>query len=57
MNHAWSCIKRTGVARSPLRHGEKLQDKTEIQRTAIRRMQQLLRSFFLEPKVAYITDG
>jgi transposase len=32
----WSHIKRTGVARTPLRKGEKLQDKIEAQLAAIR---------------------
>lgn len=53
----WSHVKRTGVARSPLRRGEKLQDKIEAQLAAIKRVPQLVRSFFLEPNVAYITDG
>jgi transposase len=53
----WSHVKRTGVARSPLRRGEKLQDKIEAQLAAIKRVPQLIRSFFLEPNVAYITDG
>lgn len=52
----WSHMKRTGVARTPLRKGEKLTDKVEAQLAAIRRMPQLVRSFFRAPHVAYITD-
>jgi transposase len=53
----WSHMKRTGVARAPLRRGEKLRDKIERQLAAIKRMPQLVRSFFHTPAVAYITDG
>jgi transposase len=52
----WSHMKRTGVARAPLRKGEKLTDKIEAQLAAIRRMPQLVRSFFKAPYVAYITN-
>src|ERR1700744_25589 len=52
----WSHLKRTGVARAPLRRGEKLQTKIEAQLSAIKRMPQLIRSFFKTPSVAYITD-
>src|ERR1043165_6909523 len=52
----WSHMKRTGVARAPLRRGEKLQAKIEAQLSAIKRMPQLVRSFFHAPTVAYITD-
>ena len=52
----WSHMKRTGVARAPLRRGEKLQAKIEAQLSAIKRMPQLIRSFFKAPSVAYITD-
>jgi len=52
----WSHMKRTGVARSPLRRGEKLHEKIEAQLAAIKRMPQLVRSFFKAPCVAYITD-
>src|SRR5580700_3460550 len=47
---------RTGVARAPLRRGEKLQAKIEAQLSAIKRMPQLIRSFFKAPSVSYITD-
>jgi transposase len=52
----WSHMKRTGVARTPLRKGEQLSDKIETQLAAIKRMPQLVRSFFKAPDVAYITD-
>ena len=52
----WSHMKRTGVARAPLRRGEKLRDKIEAQLAVIKRMPQLVRSFFQAPTVAYITD-
>ena len=51
----WSHMKRPGVARTPLRR-EKLQAKIEAQLSAIKRMPQLIRSFFNAPSVAYITD-
>ena len=52
----WSHMKRTGVARAPLRRGEKLQEKIEAQLSAIKRMPRLIRSFFKAPSVSYITD-
>ena len=52
----WSHMKRTGVARKPLRKGEKLRDKIEAQLAAIRRTPRLIRTFFQAPSVAYITD-
>jgi transposase len=52
----WSHMKRTGVARTPLRRGEKLRDKIEAQLGAIKRMPQLVRSFFNAPSVSYIAD-
>ena len=52
----WSHLKRTGVARTPLRRGEKLRDKIEAQLAAVKRTPQLVRSFFYAPTVAYITD-
>lgn len=51
----WSHMKRTGVARSPLRKGEKLQDKVNTQLANIRRSPKLVRSFFRAPEVAYIS--
>jgi transposase len=52
----WSHVKRTGVARRPLRKGETLRDRITQQLEAIRRMPRLIRSFFQAPSVAYITD-
>jgi transposase len=51
-----SHMKRTGVARTPLRKGEKLKDKVEHQLAAIKKLPELVRSFFMAPSVAYITD-
>ncbi len=47
-------MKRTGVARNPLRKGEKLLNKVEAQRAEIRRLPDLVRSFFRTPSVTYI---
>ena len=52
----WSHMKRTGVARTPLRRGEKLQEKVDAQLAAIKKLPQLVRSFFMAPSVAYIID-
>jgi len=52
----WSYMKRSGVARAPLRRGERLSDKIAAQLAAIKRMPQLVRSFFQAPTLAYITD-
>ena len=52
----WSHVKRTGVARTPLRRGERLRDKIEGLLTKIKQAPRLLRSFFQAPSVAYITD-
>jgi hypothetical protein len=46
----------SGVARAPLRGDERLRDKIAAQLAAIKRMPQLVRSFFQAPTVAYITD-
>jgi transposase len=53
----WSYMKRSGVARSSLRRGEKLKHKIEAQLAKIKRLPQLVRSFFQAPDVAYITDA
>ena len=53
----WSHMKRTGVARTPLRKGGKLRDKIDAQLAVIKKTPRLVRSFFLAPSVAYITDG
>ncbi len=52
----WSHMKRTGVARSPLRKGEQLQEKIEAQLAALKKVTSLVRSFFKAPSVSYITD-
>jgi transposase len=53
----WSYAKRTGVARNPLRKGERLRDRIDAQLSAIKKTPALVRSFFHAPSVAYITDG
>jgi transposase len=52
----WSYVKRTGMARAPLRKGESLRDKIDGQLAAIKSAPRLVRSFFQAPSVAYITD-
>lgn len=52
----WSHTKRTGVARSPLRAGEKLQCRVDGQLQAIADDANLVRSFFRHPSVSYISD-
>ena len=52
----WSHMKRTGVARAPLRKGETLKEKIEAQLATIKTLPQLVRSFFAAPSVSYITD-
>jgi hypothetical protein len=48
--------KRTGVARDPLRAGEKLADRVHAQLAEIAARPDLVRSFFRHPSVAYISD-
>jgi len=52
----WSYAKRTGVARHPLRAGEKLADRVHEQLSEIAAKPALVRSFFKHPSVSYITD-
>lgn len=52
----WSYAKRTGVARSPLKAGEKLADRVHAQLAHIAARPDLVRSFFRHPSVAYISD-
>lgn len=52
----WSHVKRTGVARNPLRAGEKLEIRVEEQLRKVQRNPRLVRSFFGAPSVSYITD-
>lgn len=52
----WSHVKRTGTARRPLQKGESLRERIEDQLEKLRRLPQLVRSFFQAPSVAYIGD-
>ena len=52
----WSHAKRTGVARSPLRAGEKLQCRVDDQLKSMAADQALVKSFFRHPSVSYISD-
>lgn len=52
----WSHVKRTGVARNPLRAGENLGLRIEQQLHNVQRNRRLVRSFFGMPSVAYISD-
>lgn len=52
----WRHIKRTGVARNPLRAGEKLEIHIEQQLRRLQRKRSLVRSFFEVPSVAYMWD-
>jgi len=53
----WSYAKRTGVARSTLRAGERLADRVHEQLSDIASKPKLVRSFFKHPSVSYITDS
>jgi transposase len=52
----WSHAKRTGVARRPLRKGEKLERRVNEQLQQIADDPGLVRSFFGHPSVAYVSD-
>ena len=52
----WNYMKRTGVARRPLAAGEVLQDCIDAQMKAIGENPALVRAFFRNKDVAYITD-
>jgi transposase len=52
----WSHVKRTGVARRPLRQGETLRERIEEQLVKLQQLPRLVRSFFQAPSVAYIGD-
>ena len=52
----WSHAKRTGVARRPLRKGEKLEQRVNEQLQEIAEDPVLVRSFFGHPSVAYVSD-
>ena len=53
----WSHAKRSGVARRPLRAGEKLQQRVNDQLQAVADNPALVRSFFGHPSVAYVSDS
>ena len=53
----WSHAKRTGVARSPLKAGEKLQGRVHSQLQTIANNKALVKSFFRHPSVSYISDS
>jgi transposase len=53
----WSHVKRTGVARNPLRVGEKLEIRIDEQLREMQKNRRLVRSFFRAPDVAYIWDA
>jgi hypothetical protein len=52
----WSYIKRTGVVRSPLKKGEKLEPGIHGQFEQIQRNPKFVRSFLQHPDVPYISD-
>jgi transposase len=52
----WSHAKRTGVARSPLKVGERLQCRVHFQLQNIANNKALVKSFFRHPSVSYISD-
>lgn len=52
----WSHAKRTGNARRPLRAGEHLEDRIQLQLADMAAQPDLIRSFFRHPSVAYIAD-
>lgn len=52
----WSHAKRTGVARNPLRQGEKLKDRVDAKLQEVADAPELVRSFFRHPSVAYVSD-
>jgi len=52
----WSHAKRTGNARRPLQKGEKLEQRVAAQLAEMANNPKLVRSFFMHPSVAYITD-
>jgi transposase len=52
----WSHVKRTGVARSPLQKGEKLEPRIHDQLEQIQHDPKLVRSFFQHKDVTYVSD-
>ena len=51
----WSHVKRTGVARNPLRAGEKLSIRVDQRLRNMQKNRRLVRSLFQAPSVAYIS--
>ena len=51
-----SHVKRTGVARNPLRAGEKLAIRIDQQLHEMKKNRRLVRSYFEAPPVTYITN-
>jgi transposase len=52
----WNHAKRTGNARRPLRKGEQLHERIDEQLAEMGNNKPLIRSFFMHPDVAYISD-
>jgi transposase len=52
----WNHLKKQGVSKKPLRHGESLRARVHADLEKIKRAPRLVRSFFHAPSVAYATD-
>ena len=52
----WSHVKRTGTGKKPLKAGEKLQLRVDADLLALKKKPALIRAFFGNPNVSYITD-
>ena len=52
----WSHVKRTGTGKKPLKAGEKLQLRVDADLLALKKNPALIRAFFGNPNVSYITD-
>ena len=52
----WNHLKRQGVSKTPLRHGESLRSRVHADLAAIKSRPLLVRSFFHAPSVAYTRD-
>ncbi len=52
----WNHLKKQGVSKKPLRHGESLRARVQADLEKIQRAPRLMRSFFCAPSVAYATD-
>ena len=53
----WNHLKKQGVSKKPLRHGESLRARVHADLEKIKRAPRLVRSFFRAPSVAYATIG